>query len=154
MADFDDVRQAIETELANQKKKVLNRNAYNALFGALGGALSGDATGVLDGLKKIFFGRSEALENEKQKIAQQAILELVCRIDEALTQANMTASAAGGVTVSGLVETIASSGDIVIGAHIDNSAGPVIFEPGTRIRTETQNVRHTVGLNIGGSTHQ
>jgi hypothetical protein len=150
MADFDDIIREIETQLETQKRKILNRNAFDALIAAVGGALTLNPAPAIDGLRKVFLGRGEAIDAERQKITQQAILELVCKIDDALTHANTTVSTTGSpVTVAGLVEVIARDGDHVVGANISSTAGPVTFEPGTRIRTETHNVPNVTGLQIG-----
>ena len=95
MADFTEVTQAIESRLDGQKRKILNRNAFNALIGAVGGVFGGDPGPAIEGLRKIFLGREEALDAERKKIAQRAILQLVCKIDDALTDANVAASTAG-----------------------------------------------------------
>lgn len=150
MADLDEIKREIETQLATQKRKIVNQNAFTALIGAVGGALTLNPAPAIEGLRKIFFGRGEALDAGRQKITQQAILELACKIDEALTDANAAVSTPGSpVTVAGLVEVIAHDGDQVVGASIASTAGPVTFEGGTRIRTETHNVRNVTGLQIG-----
>jgi len=150
MADFDDVQQEIESRLETQKRRIVNRNAFNALIGAVGGALTLNPAPAIEGLRKIFLGRAEVLDAGRQKITQQAILELVCKIDEALTNANAAVSTGRStVTVAGLVEVIARDGDKAVGASISSAAGPVTFAPGTRIRTETNNVRNVTGLQIG-----
>lgn len=66
---------AIERKLVERKKRVVNRNALDALFHAL--------PNPIGSLGKIFLGRKDALEAEKLRIQQDIILDLLCRIEDA-----------------------------------------------------------------------
>ena len=137
-----DIQAAIEARLKDRKKSVLNRNAIGALFGAFS-----DPVGALG---KVFLGRDDAIDREKQRIAQDIILELLCKIDELLSQANAT-SERQGIKLGGLIETIAHVGESVTGLNIGADSGPVTLQPGTHVRTVATVVRHVTGLKIGGT---
>jgi len=115
------IEQHIYAQLEVMKKSILNRNAVSALFGAFK-----DPIGALG---KIFIGRGDAVEAAKQKIAQNLMLELLCKIDEAISQTAQQ-SAAQGVTVEGLIETSAHGAESVVGVHIAENSGPVTLQPG------------------------
>ena len=138
-----DLQRAIEEQLASRQRRVLNRNAFSALFGAF--------SDPLGALGKIFFGRNDALELERQRIAQDAILELVCRIDDAITSV-AAAARDKGITIGGLIETTTSGAARVVGVDISSDAGSVTLQPGTHIRTIATGSESVTGLKIGGST--
>ena len=135
--DRSAIKREIEARLAARKNKVVNRNAMSALFGAFS-----DPVGALG---KIFLGRDEALDSEKQKIVQELTLDLLCKFDEAITQTE-----AQGISLAGLIETSAQNVESVIGVHIAGDSGPVVFQPGTHIKTEVTGAKRAVGLQIGG----
>lgn len=135
------IEQEIYAQLEAKKKKVLNRNAINALFGVFS-----DPVGALG---KIFMGRGDAIEAEKQKIAQELMLDLVCKIDEAISQ-TAHQSASQGITINGLIETTVQGAQAVIGVHITETSGAVALQPGTHIRTNATASQNVTGLKIGG----
>ena len=139
------IERAILEQLNAKRKSVLNHNAINALFGAF--------TDPVGSLGKIFIGRGDVVEAEKQKITQEMILDLLCKIDEVITQ-TAKASEAKGITLSGLIETSANGADKVVGVQIDNNSGPVTLRPGTHIRTTANGSRSVTGLRIGGETEK
>jgi hypothetical protein len=139
--NYPELQRAIEEQLALRKKQVVNRNAFAALFAAFA-----DPMGALG---RIFLGRDQALDEERQKIAQEASLELLCSMDKAISDLASTA-ARNGLTIAGLIETSASHADRVVGVEIDAGAGPVTFQPGTHIRTSASSSRSVTGLKIGG----
>jgi len=138
-----EVEAAIEARLAERESSVRNRNALRALFGAFA-----DPVGSLG---QIFLGGSDAVDSERQRLQQDAILELLCRIDEAISDIGATA-AANGIEISGLIETSAHNGETVVGVEIGNDAGPVRFQPGTHIKTTSNGTKSTTGLKIGGKS--
>ncbi|WP_144432738.1 hypothetical protein, partial [Pseudomonas savastanoi] len=79
--DQQQLEQRIEDEVQARAPRVLNKNALNALFGAFGGPGAAIAS-----LGKIFFGREDALDKERQRIERQSVIELLCMIDDALTK--------------------------------------------------------------------
>ena len=72
------IERKIDEQLQAQSKKIVNRNALNALFAAFG-----DKSAALG---QIFLGRHDALIDEHHKIEQTAILNLLCKIDNAITE--------------------------------------------------------------------
>lgn len=139
--DKKTVESAIEEQLANRKKKVLNRNAIGALFGAFS-----DPVGALG---KIFVGRDDAIDAEKQRITQDVMLELLCKIDEAISQAAKD-SGARSVVLQGLIETTAHGAESVVGVEIAENSGAVTMQPGTHIRTTATASKNVTGVKIGG----
>ena len=137
-----DVEAAIEARLSERKKSILNRNAIGALFGAFA-----DPVGALG---QVFLGRGDAIDHEKQRIAQDVILELLCKIDESLSQANAK-SEQQGIKLGGLIETIAHGGESLTGLSIGAKSGPVTLQPGTHVRTVATGVRNVTGVKIGGT---
>jgi hypothetical protein len=137
-----DLKLAIEQRLNERKKSVLNRNAISAVFGAFS-----DPVGALG---KIFLGSDDALAQEKQRIAQDVILELLCKIDESLSYAN-TKLEQQGIKLNGRIETIANNGESLTGLSIGTNSGPITLQPGTHVRTVASGIRNVVGVKIGGA---
>jgi hypothetical protein len=140
-----EIEAAIDTRLAERESSVRNRNALRALFGAFS-----DPVGSLG---QIFLGGSDAVDCERQRLQQDAILELLCRIDEAISEVGSTA-VEKGIEISGLIETSSRDGESVIGVEIENDAGPVRFQPGTHIKTTSIGTKTTTGLKIGGKPEE
>lgn len=143
--DKKTVENAIEEQLARRKKEVLNHNAIEALFGAFS-----DPMGALG---KIFVGRDDAMGIEKQKIIQDVILEMLCKIDEAISQAAKNINAQG-VVLQGLIETIAHGAESVVGVEIEENGGAVTIQPGTHIRTIAAATKSVTGVKIGGKNEK
>jgi hypothetical protein len=140
----DELRGAIEAALEERKTKIVNRNALRALFGAFGDQV--------DALGQLFLGRSDAIDAERHKLEQQAILGLVCRIDEALSEtvATLRRDSPSSVLVQGFIDTVAINAGAVTGVNISTRSGPVEFKSGTHIRTIGNNVDKLTGLRIAG----
>lgn len=137
-----DLQRAIDEELSSRRRRVLNKNAISALFGVF--------TDPLASLGKIFLGRADAVDLERQRIAQDAVLELLCKIDEAISSvADQTQQQ--GITIGGLIETSAVGAETVVGVEISPDAGPVTLQPGAHIRTNAVAASSVTGLRIGGS---
>ncbi len=136
-----EIESAISEQLVLREKRVLNRNAIGALFGAFA-----DPIGSLG---KIFVGRNDAIEAEEQRITQDVMIELLCKIDDAISKA-AEVSASQRVTISGLIETSAHGAESVVGVHIAENSGAVNLQPGTHIRTSATASRNVTGLQIGG----
>ncbi len=137
----EDVEAAIAARLQERKKVVLNRNALCALFGVFSDPIAA--------LGQVFMGRSDALDQEKQRIAQDLILDLRCKIDDAISQAGVESNRKG-ITLAGLIETVAQGGESVVGLSIALDSGPVTLQPGTHIQTSATGVRSVTGVQIGG----
>jgi hypothetical protein len=143
--DEIDVRKSIQSELEKRKTKVLNKNAINALFEAL--------PSPVKALGKIFVGRQDAMENEKHKIAQDIILDLLVSIDRAITRALETAHQKGidWKVIAGDIQSYGEKAKEVIGMEITSNAGPVELKSGTHIRAAGRDVGRITGLKIGGN---
>lgn len=139
--NIEDIEVMIEERLASRKVSVRNRNALKALCSAFS-----DPVGSLG---QIFLGGDEVVAEERHRLQQEAVLELLCKIDDAISDLKQNAERQGFV-VAGLIETTASQGESVVGLHIDSNAGPVRLQPGTHIKTSSSGVAHTIGLKIGG----
>jgi hypothetical protein len=142
----DKIESAIDAALEQRKTKVLNRNAIKALLGCF--------SNPVDALGQVFLGRTDAVNAERQRLEQEAILDLVCRIDAGISTAldKLKAGSASPVLIQGLIETLAINAEVVTGVDVTAGAGPVEFKPGTRIRTTGSGVRSLTGLRIGGQT--
>ncbi len=140
MVEKDQVVKAINGELEIRKKKVLNRNAFEALFSALSNPIAG--------LSKIFVGRNAAMSSEKQHITQNYIIDLLCEIDAAISK--MGESIKNNdiplTVIDGLIEAHGENVEEVTAAHIE---APVEFKPGTHIRASGENAGSVTGLHIG-----
>lgn len=141
MSDLEEIQKSIEHKLLERSKGLVNRNAISALFGAIS-----DPVGSLG---KIFLGRQEVIDSEKSRLTQEAILELVCNIDRALSAASEKMSAQG-VSVDGLIEVKVETADRVVGAEISSAAKNVRLQPGTHIKVDAGSARSVTGLKIGG----
>ncbi|WP_122687586.1 hypothetical protein [Pseudomonas viridiflava] len=139
--DREQLEANISEDLKLVKGRAVNKNALAALFGAFGGP-----TAAVASLGKIFFGRDAAIDQAQHKIERGYILDLLCSIDEALTQLK-TSAEKSGVKIDGLIDTFAEDSGSVIGVDI---GGPqrVDFAPGARIRTEAKNSTSVTGLRI------
>lgn len=137
-----ELEQKILSELEGRRNKALNRNAINALFGAF--------TDPIGALGKVFLGRGDAVDAEKQKIEREIILETLCSVDSALEHMEATASTKG-LVIDGLIETTAFDVKNVLGVNIDPTATNIRFVSGTHIKTEATRGESLTGLQIGGS---
>ena len=141
----EQVEQKILEELERRSKRTVNRNAIRALMGAFGGP--GDALG------RIILGREDALGAERSQIAQGIMLDLLCKIDDALVKAEETASKQGldWTVLAGTIEAHGMDVEDVTGARIEDSAGPVELKPGTRIRATGTRSKRVTGVQVGGN---
>ena len=139
----EEIEKAIEHSLAERKKHVVNHNALNALFGVFG-----SPTGSLG---KIFLGKEDALATEKLRIQQNVILDLLCQIDDAISQAREEASKRGvdWIVISGEIEAYGVDAEEVTGARITPDAGLTEIKPGTHIKASGTRVRRVTGLEVG-----
>ena len=144
MADKKEIVEAIQAQLDAREKRVMNRNAFDALLGAV--------TNPIGSLGRIFLGRDAALKVEEQRIAQDLIIELLCRIDEALTAMNdaIEREQIPRTIISGLIEAQGENVREVTGAHVED---PVEFKPGTHIRASGKGANSVTGLHIGKKDH-
>ena len=146
--DFSHIEKAIEQKLAKRKKKVVNRNAIKALFSAFPGPVAA--------LGKIFLGRQDAIEGEKAKVAQEIILKMLLKIDDAISQATKETTDRGldWKVIAGTVEAHGEGVREVTGVDVSSDAGPVKFKRGTHIRATGKDADRVTGLRIGGNASE
>jgi hypothetical protein len=144
MADYEKIRNEIENQLKSQEKEIRNRNAFNALFAAFG-----SAPGALG---KIFLGAEDAVDNNQHQIEQNAILKLLCEIDESITCAMNNIkdnNPRSPLVIDGLIQTYGTNTNNITGVDIANKN--VEFKPGTYIQTTGKNCGNMTGLKISSS---
>lgn len=137
---MQDVLVEIERKLEERKPSVYNRNAVTALFAA--------CSNPVEALGKVFLGREDAVEAEKTKLQQEAILAMVIKIAAALEE-YAAQDTAGSIILNGTIEAKGRYGDHVLGAEITGQQS-VRIEPGTRITVEGGGGGSVTGLKIGG----
>lgn len=140
----ENIRKKIEAELSKREKKVVNKNAIDALFSAF--------PRQIEALRKVLSGRKEALEEEKQKITMEAILQLLIRIDDAISNNNGKADGIDWKVIGGDIEAYGENATEVTGMNISPDSGPVELKPGTHIKASGKNVDKITGLKIGGNS--
>ena len=105
----------------------------------------------------LFFGAKEAIDQEKYRIEQDIILDLLCKIDAGISQAARKANKALSKTSLVVLGDIVARGkdaESVTGVSISDSSGPVGLKPGTKITALGKNVRNVTGLKIGGDKNK
>ena len=137
-----DIQRVIESELSKRNKRVVNRNAIDALFLVF--------PGPIQALKKVLFGRGEAIEKERQKITIETILQLLLQIDRAISNNDGKTDGIDWKVVGGNIEAYGVNAREVTGMDISSDAGPVELRPGTHIKASGKNVGRITGLRIGG----
>ena len=143
--DREEVEKAILDELGRRKRKVLTRNALKALFSCF--------SDPIGSLGQLFLGRQEAMNAERVRIEQEIILDLLCRIDDAISKAALAAQEKLPVqhcVVCGEIEVYGQGVDEIKGVSIGKEAGQVELRPGTRIKASGKDARRIIGLEIGG----
>ena len=138
-----EIEDAIENKLAEREKHVVNRNALDALFSVF--------TNPISSLGKIFLGRKDALNAERLRIQQNTILDLLCKIDEAISGKEDKALGKREILniISGEIEAHGHDVEEVIGAFIASDAGLTELEPGTHIKASGTRAKKVTGLQIG-----
>lgn len=176
----DDIREEIESELKKREKRVVNRNAIDALCSCFA---------PIKALRQVLSGRGTAIDEERQRVTLEAILQLLSKIDDAISDnsgrtegidwddvghalTNVTCKKCksyfgmivgiGGIekcpncaatwkVVRGKIEAYGENTNEVTGMDISSDAGPVELKPGTHIKASGKNVGRITGLRIGGS---
>ncbi|UJW23499.1 MULTISPECIES: hypothetical protein [Pseudomonas] len=136
-----ELQREIEDQLAKVKNRALNVNAFSALLGALEG-------NPLSALGKIFFGRSDAVDAERHRIEREKILDLLCAIDDKLSNTALNEAQQHHV-VSGLIEASGVDGE-VIGLDIEHDAPSVLIGKDAVIRAESSGTGKVTGGRIRG----
>jgi len=110
----DDIRREIESELSKQNKRVVNKNAIDALFSAF--------PGPIQALGKVLFGREEAIEKVKQRITIETILQLLLKIDRVISDNNGKTDGIDWKVVGGDIEAYGENAREVTGMDISYDA--------------------------------
>lgn len=145
----EELERKIQDEVKRRRGKVVALNAIKALINILP-----NPVGTIGSL---FFGAKEAVDQEKHKIEQDIILDLLCKIDEDMTEALRKATEALPKTSLVVLGDILAEGkyaESVIGVSISEDSGPVELKPGTKITARGENVRNITGLKIGGDKNK
>ncbi|MCR8956263.1 hypothetical protein M0765_000510 [Variovorax sp. S2] len=135
-----ELQEAISTTLEARSKKVLNRNAWVAFAGVFS-----DPVGALG---KLFLGRGEALEAEEGRIKQDIALDLLCKIDEAISSA-LRESSEKGISLDGLIEAVGHGSGSVTGLDISPDAKNIQIKPGTKVSATSHGSGSVTGMRIG-----
>lgn len=138
----NEIENKINSILMERRSKVVAHHAIKALLGIF--------TDPVGSLGKLFIEKKNAMEEEKHKIEQDIILDLLCKIDSAIEEAiEKTKGSLKSTVVVG--EIIASGKNVkdVTGVEISEGSGTVEFKPGTQIKAEGENVDKVTGLKIG-----
>lgn len=137
--EAQELKRAVEAEVERRERRVLNKNALDALIAAIpGGALI-----------QLFAKREDAVDDERRRIQIDLVVDLVTQFDDAISELQRNASEQG-ISVSGLIEAKGTDADEVVAARIRAGARNVELSPGTHIRAEGLRVKRITGLDIGG----
>lgn len=138
---IEEIHDAIEAELKQREVEVLNKNAISAFLSSF--------TDPLGSLGKIFLGRKDALDAEHIKVAQDMTLDLLVKIDTAISELEEQANEAGiHNIVSGIIEVHGKDSEEVTGVHIKKGSRATELKPGTHIKTSAEGARNVTGLKI------
>lgn len=129
-----------------RKKRVIGKNIVSAALSLF--------TNPADAVEKLFFGVEAETSDEKLKLQQDLILELVCQIDDSLyrmqSQFNSKYKDEPSILIDGLIEVDSKNSENTTGIHIKSNSGQVEFKPGTKISVKSENNKgDTTGLKIG-----
>jgi hypothetical protein len=139
--DREEIEARLDEELKARGRAVVNRNAFAALFGAFSDPLAA--------LGKVVLGRQDALDAEAAKLKQDVILELLCKIDDALSSASAAATSSG-VVIDGLIEASGQHAGEVVGVSIGSGRENVRFAPGAHVSASGSDVKSVTGVRVGG----
>lgn len=143
--DKSELKKKIDELMKERRGRVLDGNAFEALLSGL--------MNPLEGLYKLFVDRDKAIDDERQKIEQDLILELICKIEDSISElkSKVKDNFSGKSTIIwGEIEAYGENVDKVIGSHVTNGSGLVEFKPGSKIKASGKNARNVTGLQIGG----
>lgn len=145
MATEEKLKEVIQQKLKENHDKVVNKNAFKALFGAF--------TNPIDSLGKIFLERQDALDEEQNRITQDIILEMLYQIHDAVAQAEANAEQhnLNWSSISGEIEVEGNKTENVTGIHAAEGVGPVEFKSGRHIKATANGAKNLTGLKIGAT---
>lgn len=141
----EQAEQRIVELLAEKKSKVIGKNVVSAALSLF--------SNPADAVEKLFFGVDSEMSDEKLKLEQELILELICQISGSLeniqNQFNSTYIGEKSIMIEGIIEVNAKNSETATGVHIKSNAGQVEFKAGTKISVKSEDTRNTTGLKIG-----
>ena len=147
--DKKEVEDKIQSVLKERRGKVVARHTISALFGAV--------IDPVGSIGKLFLGTKDAVDQEKHQIEQDIILDLLCKIDEALAEAAKKARSQlpqKSIIVLGNIIATGKNVNEVTGVSITENGRQVEFKPGTQISASGENAKIVTGLRIGGKSKE
>jgi len=142
----DQAIEKVSKLLAERKNKVIGKNIVSAALSLF--------SNPADAVEKLFFGVEAETSDEKLKLQQDLILELVCQIDDSLSKMESQFKSKykdePSILIDGLIEVNSKNSESTTGIHIKSNSGQVEFKPGTKISVKSENNKgDTTGLKIG-----
>jgi len=135
----------ISEQVKEKKGKVVGKNVVSAALSLF--------TNPGNSVEKLFFGVESDLSDEKLKVEQELMLDLVCNIAESLESLKAkiieNADDNKSIILNGIIEVEAKNSEDVTGVHIKESSKQVEFKPGTKISVKSDGASNTTGLKIG-----
>ena len=134
----------IEDEIKQRRGRVVTLNTIRALLG-----ITTDPIGTIGNL---FFGAKEAVDRDKHQIEQDIIIDLLCKIDDDISEAARKANEVlpkTSLIVLGEIIAHGKDTESVTGVDVSSDSGPVEFKSGTKITARGERVRNVTALKIG-----
>jgi len=147
--DKRELENRIQNLVKQRRGKVVALHTIKAMFG-----IFPNPVGTLGSL---FFGVKEAIDQEKHQIEQDIILDLLCKIDENISEAMSKAKEnlpKKSLIVLGDIVAYGKDANSVTGVSISDNSGPVELKPGTKIIASGEKVRNITGLKIGSNKNK
>ncbi len=142
----EEVEKKIQKILEGRRGKIVGKNVLKAALSFF--------TNPGRSVEKLTLGVDSDTSNEKLKIEQELMLDLICKIDDAVNEINSRFRKESVdqrvIILDGLIEVNAKNTNEVIGVEIKNDAGQVEFKPGTKISVSAEGSGNITGLKIGG----
>ena len=141
-----EAKKIILDQLSKKRGKIVGKNIVSAAFSLF--------TNPVESVEKLFLGVNSETEDEKLKLEQELMLDLICQISESVQliqdKYNSEYNGKSSILIDGLIQVKAENSENVIGVHIKENSKQVEFKPGTKITVDSRNSRNTTGLKIGG----
>jgi len=136
-------QETIEGELARRGSSIRNKAAFGALVAII--------PVVGEGLNRSLTAGDEAIAAERLKLPMDLVIELLSRIDQAISDVGELATSRGAtmVEVGGTIRVEVANAETAIGMQIQDGAPSVTFQQGTVIDVKATNVDTAAGLVIG-----
>lgn len=141
----EQAEQKVMKLLSERKNKVVGRNIVSAAL-----SLFSNPAMAVD---KLFFGIDTKMSDEKLKLEQDLILDLICQMSDSLDNIqkkfNSKYNGEKSVMIDGIIEVNSKDSETVTGVFISKDSGQVEFKHGTKISVTSENSKNTTGLKIG-----